>query len=618
MRSEMSRSDRKQRLAAILCADAAGYSRLMSLDEGATLDALDAAREVFRTHIEVNQGRVIDMAGDSVLALFETSTGAVHATLAVQQELAAALADVQEHLRLQFRIGVHLGDVIEKADGTVYGDGVNIAARLQALAEPGGIIVSESIHMAVRGKVPADFEDQGEQTVKNIAHPVRTYRVLLQAGALIAPVALAGRATAASIEIDLSLPDKPSIAVLPFANMSGDPEQEYFTDGISEDIITELSRFHSLFVVARNSSFSYKGKSPDIRQVGRELGVRYVLEGSIRRSGSRIRVTAQLIDALTGTHIWAERYDRVQEDIFALQEELTQAIVAAIAPQIEASELTRATRRRPGNLSAYELALRAWAHASGGGVNGDAVTCHLAIREANEALAIDPESTLALMALAWGHAALLFLQFAPDPAHTLQEMRTAAMRAVESDRSNASALALKAVTVMTSLQFEQYPQALADGRRAHEINPNDAFVLLMLVIIEAVGGEPEQAIEHGKLFLRLNPRDTRLHLLFNGLASASFAAKRYEDGIRWALRAIHDMPRMPMPYLLLANCHVGIGEIDKAKAAFATLVRIAPLFAQSRIDGPSSQGRVEDRHRGHIFTRIAAGLEAPSAADGLR
>ena len=608
----------KQRLAAILAADAAGYSRLMSLDERGTVAALDAARSVFQALTVSNQGRVVDTAGDSILAIFETAAGALNAALQVQARLAELDTESPNERRMRFRIGVHLGDVIEKADGTVYGDGVNIAARLQALAEPGGIIASESIHTAVRGKVTAEFEDQGEQSVKNIAHPVRTYRVRPRAGAAIALAAAAKRPTPFSTEIDLSLPDKPSIAVLPFANMSGDPEQEYFTDGISEDIITELSRFHSLFVIARNSSFSYKGKSPDIRQVGKELGVRYVLEGSIRRSGNRIRVTAQLIDALTGNHIWAEKYDRVLEDIFAVQEEVTRAIVAAIAPQIEASELTRATRRRPGNLSAYELAVRAWAHASGAGMDWDGAACHLAIREATEALAIDPESTLALMALAWGQGALLFLQLAPDPASTLQEMRSAALRAVESDRSNASALALKAVTVLFSLQYDQYPHALADGRRAHEMNPNDTFVLLMLVHLEGHGGEPEQAVEHGMLFLRLNPRDTRLHLLYNGLSGAGIAAKRYDDAIRWASQAIHDMPRMPMPYLSLAVGHVGLGEIDKAKAAFATVCQIAPLFAQSRIDGPTSQGRVQDRNRVHIFARIAASLEDPGAADALR
>ena len=257
---------------------------------------------------------------------------------------------------MRFRIGVHLGDVIEKADGTIYGDGVNIAARLEGLAEPGGITVSDSVRIAVRGKVVADFEDQGEQQVKNIPHPIRAFAVRVDDSA--------AKPAPTGVEIDMSLPDKPSIAVLPFINMSGDPEQEYFTDGVTEDIITELSRFHSLFVIARNSTFTYKGKAVDVRTVARELGVRYVLEGSIRRSGNRIRVTAQLIDSLTGNHIWAEKYDRVMEDIFAVQEEVTRSIVAAIAPQIEDAEIAKARRVRPANLSAYEIAVRASANAS--------------------------------------------------------------------------------------------------------------------------------------------------------------------------------------------------------------------------------------------------------------
>ena len=307
----MSGTDLKQRLVAILAADAAGYSRLMSLAECGTVAALDVARSVFRAQTEANQGRVVDTAGDSVLAVFETAAGALNAALGIQAQLTEPHKDTPVERRMQFRIGIHSGDVMEKDDGSVYGDGVNIAARLQALAEPGQITVSDAIHGAVRGKVSATFVDQGEQQVKNIEHPVRAYRV--QVGEKAEP-ATASVAKPLAGEIDLSLPDKPSIAVLAFANMSGDPEQEYFTDGITEDIITELSRFHSLFVIARNSSFTYKGKAVDVRTVSKELGVRYVLEGSIRRAGNRIRVTAQLIDAITGNHIWAEKYDRVLED----------------------------------------------------------------------------------------------------------------------------------------------------------------------------------------------------------------------------------------------------------------------------------------------------------------
>ncbi len=297
MASVVSDTELKQRLAAILAADVVGYSRLMSLDERATVAALDTARNVFRMHIESSQGRVIDMAGDSVLAVFESASGAVSAALAVQAELGKLGADSPEVSRMRFRIGMHLGDVIEKADGTVYGDGVNIAARLEGLAEPGGVTVSESIRTAVKGKVNAEFEDQGEQQVKNIADPVRAYAVRAVVDTLLA---ITG--------VDVSQPvsgfgSRPAIAVLPFANLTGDPDQEYFADGLAEDILTRLAMQRWLPVIAGNSSFAYRGRTTDAKAVGRMLGARYVLEGSVRKSGNRVRVTGLLIDAATGHHI---------------------------------------------------------------------------------------------------------------------------------------------------------------------------------------------------------------------------------------------------------------------------------------------------------------------------
>ncbi len=420
----MSGNELKQRLAAILAADVAGYSRLMAADERATVTALDAARAVFRSHIESSQGRVIDMAGDSVLAVFETATGAVSAAILIQKDLNQSGEMDSGDRQMRFRIGIHLGDVIEKADGTVYGDGVNIAARLEGLAEPGGITVSESIHTAVRGKVDAGFADRGEQQVKNIPHPVRAFAVNASASA-------GARRSASVADIDLSLPDKPSIAVPPFANMSGDPEHEYFTDGITEDIITELSRFHSLFVIARNSTFTYKGKPVDVRTVAKELGVRYVLEGSIRRAENRIRVTAQLIDALPGNHIWAEKYDRVLEDIFAVQEELTRSIVTSIAPHIEISEAARIRGTRPKNLSAYELAVRGWAAVSAAFGEADRTARDEALRLAREALALDSRSSAALRTIAfaqWQHFFSIRHRPAPRLGTTVSAWRRARWR----------------------------------------------------------------------------------------------------------------------------------------------------------------------------------------------
>jgi adenylate cyclase len=414
------------------------------------------------------------------------------------------------------------------------------------------------------------------------------------------------------------LPDKPSIAVLPFQNMSGDPEQEYFTDGVTEEIITELSRFHSLFVIARHSSFSYKGKSPDIREVGRELGVRYVLEGSIRRSSNRIRVAGQLVDTLTGKHIWAERFDRVLEDIFVVQEEVTQAIVAAIVPKIESLERSKAARRRPDNLSAYEIALRARAHAWEGRDNADRALIDQSIREAREALATDPNSVLALHALSLAHGHALFLQVAANRDDSLRESAWAAARAIELDREDAVGYALRAIGALHGGQIDHYLDALADVRRANQMNPNDTDVLRILGALEAVAGEPERSIEHALQVLRLNPRDPRSHITYNLLAFACFGAKQYVEGTSWGLRALKDMPRLAVAHFSLALCLVGAGEIDKARAVLAEGQKLAPEYFRIRLEGTSLYARPQDRKRGTTFLRIAAGLEDPSAAEALR
>jgi adenylate cyclase len=371
-------------------------------------------------------------------------------------------------------------------------------------------------------------------------------------------------------------------------------------------------------VIARDSSFSYKGKSPDIRQIGRDLGVRYVLEGSIRKSSNRIRVTGQLIDTFTGNHIWAERYDRVLEDIFTVQEEVTQAIVAAIAPQIASTEESKATRRRPDNLSAYEIALRARAHAWEGWDKADRTLRDQSIREAREALAIDPNSVLALHVLAWAHGMNLYLETAADREHALQEGMWATARAIELDSTDAHGYALRGLGVMHHGQLDRYTEALADARRAHEMNPNDSFVLRVLGNLELVTGEPERAIAHLHQILRLNPRDPRSRMTYTSMAAAGFAAKQYAEGIRWASRAINDMPTLAMPHISLTCCLVGAGEIDKAKAAFAAGQKLAPEYFKIRLEGTSQYARPEYRARQRTFLRIAAGLEHPSAAEALR
>jgi adenylate cyclase len=340
-----------ERVATILAADAVGYSRLMADDEKATIAALDRARAVFTQHIEANRGRVVDTAGDSVLAVIDTTNGAVRASVAIQEGLAALNEDVPEPRQMQFRIGIHLGDIHEKADGTIYGDGVNVAARLEGIADPGGIAVSGMIHGAVDGRLNIAFADIGEQEVKNIARPVHAYRIISDTRSAEAPPREAR-----------SRAERPSVAVLAFENLSGDAEQEYFADGIAEDLITELSRLRWLQVTARNSSFTYKGQAIDVRQVGSDLGVRYVVEGSVRKGGERVRITAQLIDAESGNHIWAERYDRDLSDIFALQDEITETLVATLQTELGEFERERAHRKPPRSLDAWQAYQRGLWH----------------------------------------------------------------------------------------------------------------------------------------------------------------------------------------------------------------------------------------------------------------
>ena len=611
----MSGTDLKQRLVAILAADAAGYSRLMSLDERGTVAALDASRTIFHAQTAAHQGRVVDTAGDSVLAVFETAAGALNAALGIQAHLTELHKDTLVERRMLFRIGIHSGDVMEKTDGSVYGDGVNIAARLQALAEPGGVTVSESIHTAVRGKVAATFIDQGEQPVKNIAHPVRAYRVKVGDNP---ESATASSAKSVTDGIDLSLPDKPSIAVLAFANMSGDPEQEYFTDGITEDIITELSRFHSLFVIARNSSFSYKGKAVDVRTVSTELGVRYVLEGSIRRAGNRIRVTAQLIDAITGNHIWAEKYDRVVEDIFAVQEELTQGIVIAVAPLVAAAELEKVRQRRPENLSAYEVAIRARAFAQEAHTNADRVLRAKGIELAKTALAIDPRSAIALNAMAFAHFSDIVYVTTSDPQSTWQQGIAAATQAIEVNPQGSDGYRLKASLLLYAIGADRVDEARINLRRARELNPNDVITLRLQGLTEQRAGDFRASLEPLLLALRIGPRDPLQFMTHMHLAATYLGLKDYAAALEQTSLGLSSGPKFGILHLSAAVAHVGLGDIEAARIAIAPARQLAPELLANRLEGgmPTRDAAVRERWR--MLLRVAAGLEDPSAADALR
>ena len=555
----MSEAELKQRLAAILAADVAGYSRLMAIDERATVAALDEARGIFKLQIEAHQGRVVDMAGDSVLAVFETAAGAVSAALAIQKDLHTSTDRDLTDKHMRFRIGVHLGDVIEKRDGTVYGDGVNIAARLEGLAAPGGVTVSESIYVAVRGKLGADFVDQGQQQVKNIAYPVRAFAVHTQAGGVV-PVPAPGK-------VELLLPDRPSIAVLPFANMGSDVEQEYFADGIVEDVITALSRMRWLLVIARNSSFTYKGKSPDIRQVARELGVRYVLEGSLRRSGDRVRVSVQLIDGISGNHLWAERYDRDVVDIFAVQDDITRKVVSAIEPQLYAAENLRIQTRPPESLDAWGCVIRAlWYLGHFTKDDNDQ-----ALRLLRQAVTLSPQYAKAHSVLAFAESRAVF--FGSDIESGLASWREIVRTARALDEDDPW-------SYFSSGYIEcfdgRYEDAIAWYRRAIDLNENFALAHGNMAAALAFGGHPDAAIEAVNRALLMSPRDPFNFSYLHYAAIAYFSAERYAEGVASEERALRERPNVTTAMRFLAACKLGLGQIHEARAIIAESLRLAP------------------------------------------
>ena len=563
----MSGSDLKQRLAAILAADAAGYSRLMAADDRSTVSALDAARSVFRSRIEASQGRVIDMAGDSVLAVFDTAAGAVSAALAIQKEINLSGEKVPEERRMRFRIGVHLGDVIEKGDGTVYGDGVNIAARLEGLAEPGGITVSDSVRIAVRGKVAAGFEDQGEQQVKNIPDPVHAFRVRAEGAAAAAPAPAAG-------EAELALPDKPSIAVLPFNNLSGDAEQEYFADGITEDIITELSRISGMLVIARNSTFVFKKQAVDVKEVGRRLGVRHVLEGSVRKAGNRVRITAQLIDASTGGHCWGERFDRDLEDIFAVQDEVTQHIVSELKVKLTPAERTGRAPRGKVNPEAYDYMMRA-----------RACVMLFSLEMANEArgllqraLQIDPGYATAYALLALLHATEYVNGWTQAPDHVAQGMAFA-RKALELDPEDA--VAHQAMAVL-SLWQKDYGPAERAARRATELAPSYSGGFISVGQVLDFTGRHEAAIEAFEQALRLDPgNDLLLHLI----GRAQLGLGRHTEAEQSFKRRLIRNPRSDMTRAYLASLYGATGRVEEARRLWNELLEINPKFSVERLRG---------------------------------
>lgn len=550
----------RQRLAAILAADVAGYSRLMAEDEPATLAALDSARSLFKQQIESHHGRVVDMAGDSVLATFDTATGAVAAALSVQESLVAMESALPEDRQMRFRIGVHLGDVMEKADGSVYGDGVNIAARLEGLAEPAGITVSDAVQSAVRGRVNASFADQGEQQVKNIVHTVHAYRVV-KAQLRDPASGLAERPAKPSSE-------KPSIAVLPFANMSDDPEQEYFADGISEDIITGLSKLRWFFVIARNSSFAYKGKAVDVKRVARELGVRYVLEGSVRKGGNRVRITAQLVDAATGNHLWADRYDGDLTDIFDLQDRITMQVVAAIEPRLLEAEGVRSQNRSPEDIGAWDMVMQAnslfWRM-----TKAESERAVLVLRQTVERY---PEYGPAHSMLAFALLVSGYLGWQLPETETTQAAALAA-RAAELDDSDPWAhLALGFVAFV----MRRTDQAAEECQRALDLNPNFAAAHGYLGWALAFDGRSHPAIAHLERAILMSPQDPQNAIFTTGLAAAHYLAGRFSEAVVFGRKALQQRYGFTAGHRIYVASLAQSGRTDEARGALARLKELHP------------------------------------------
>jgi TolB-like protein len=576
-----------RRLTAILAADVAGYSRLMGADEEGTHERLKAhLRELIEPKIAEHRGRIVKNTGDGFLAEFPSVVGAVRCAMEMQRGMAERNADIPAAERIEFRMGINLGDVIVE-EHDIFGDGVNIAARIEALADAGGVFVSNTVYHHVRDRLPFVFEDRGEQQVKNIARPVRVYRVR-DSGAATAPAAPV-----------LLLPDKPSIAVLPFANMSGDPEQQYFADGMVEEIITGLSRIRWLLVIARNSTFTYKGQAIDVKQVGRELGVRYVLEGSVRKAGTRVRITGQLIDALTGTQLWADRFDGSLEDIFELQDRVAVSVAGVIEPALQAAEMRRSAARPRIDLSAYDLYLRALAALFP--ITKERTLDALGLLE--QAIAIDRHYGPALSWAAICHMRLVADGWAEEPETSRRKAIDLARQALQAGENDPGILANAARVLAYFGEDIGAMVGLAD--RALALNPSFARGWNVSSTLRVWAGQPDLAIEHVKTSLRLCPRERMGTPLFN-LGMAYFVKRRFEEATAKLLLSMQADPGFPPSYRCLAACYAHMGQLDEARAIVARLRAVTPVVV------PSATRLRNAEHRELLLSglRLAAGEEA--------
>ena len=535
----------QRRLTAILAADIAGYSRLMGADEEGTLAQLKAHRHAqLDPKIEEHQGRIVKTTGDGMLAEFASVVDALRCAIEIQRGMLERNADVPQERRIEFRVGINVGDIIIDG-GDIYGDGVNVAARLEGLAEPGGICVSGRVQEDVRGKLDIAFEDAGEQQLKNIAWPVRVYRVRLSG-------------EAAQLRPALALPDKPSIAVLPFTNMSGDPEQDYFADGMTEDIITGLSRARWLFVIARNSSFAYKGRSTDVKQVAQELGVRYVLEGSVRKVGERVRISAQLAEGTSGRQLWAKRYDRELSDIFAMQDEITETIIGAVEPELGKVERRRSAGKRPDNLDAWDLYQRGMSHL----YEYTKDDLQRARQYFAQAITRDPQLGPAYSGLAETYYYEGVYGFADSISDNREKALAPALRAVVLDAEDAGA---HCTLGRAYYMRRAYDAAFRELKTALELNPSLALAHYGLGATLVFSGRAEEGIPHLTAAIRLSPHDPNMGSFLVRLADAAYFLKRYEEAAEWAQRALQQPNFQWSRYTVLIAALAQLGRLDEAR-----------------------------------------------------
>jgi TolB-like protein/class 3 adenylate cyclase/Flp pilus assembly protein TadD len=563
----------QRKLAAIVAADVVGYSRLMGRDESGTLARLRKNRSEHLDPVLAKYGgRLVKLTGDGALIEFASAVDALSAAIEFQQAMAEANSDQPADDAFVFRMGLHLGDLIVDGDD-LYGDGVNVAARLEAEAPAGGIVISRTVHEAVTGRLKATFGDLGGLALKNIERPVQAFGVKWEPSDWQPPVTSEVTIASATAQVPLPLPDKPSIAVLPFQNMSGDPEQEYFVDGLVEDITTALSRNRGLFVTARNSSFTYRGQAVDIRQVGRQLGVRYVLEGSVRKSGGKVRITGQLIEAESGSHVWADRFDGSLQDVFELQDQVANRVASVISPAVEMAEIER-TARKTANLQAYDLFLQAKAAFYGTTWND----LHEALSLAEQCLALDPKFARCHVLIAAIYHYRVVRSMSSDPAADAAAAERAAQKALALDGNDATAFMQYGAVLVQALG--RYDDGLSLVNKAIDLDPNLAAAWALRGVCKGGQGRVDEAIQDHEHALRLSPRDPLRWLAQHGLAWAHLMAGRYEEAIRWASTALQLQPNLGITLRVAIAANALAGRLDEARQILAKHSALEP---QTRI-----------------------------------